>query len=111
LRVEPFRTWTANTSVAPLTVISQPPAFSAQKVTFTGQVKNETGHNILLGTVTATLRDSAGKKIIATGQTSLNIVNVLADGETLNYSIAIPVESGFDPQIVQFEVTASGQQT
>jgi hypothetical protein len=49
--------------------------------------------------------------VIATGQASLNIVNVLADGKTLDYSITIPVESGFDPQTVQFEVTASGQQT
>lgn len=111
LRIEPFRTWTTDASVVPLTVIEQPPTFSNQEAIFTGQVKNETGHDILLGTVTAALRDEASGKIIATGQTPLNIVNVLAAGESLNYSIAIPVEPGFDPQAVQFEVTASGQQT
>lgn len=111
LRVEPFRTWVASASVSPLTVIAKPPTFTAQDAVFTGEVKNETGSNILLGTVTVTLRDSASKKVIATGQASLDIVNALADGQTLGYSIAIPVAPGFDPQTVQFEITTSGQET
>ncbi len=111
LRVEPFRTWATELFIAPLTVMAELPTFSTREAIFTGQVKNETGRNILLGTVTATLRDSTSEKIIATGQIPLGIVNVLAAGEIMSYSIVIPVESGFDPQTVQFEVTASGQGT
>jgi len=111
LRVEPFHTWTTAISVAPLTVVEQEPAFGKQEAVFTGQVRNETGRNIILGTVTVTLRDKASGKITATGQTALDIVNALADGETQDYSVAIPVGSGFDPQNVEFEITASGQQT
>ena len=111
LRVEPFRTWATDISVTPLKVIAQPPTFNSREALFKGKVKNNTGRNIILGTVTVILRDKTNGKIVATGQTPLSIANALAPGETLNYSIALPVESGFDPQFVQFEINSSGQQT
>jgi hypothetical protein len=111
LRVEPFHTWTVNTSVAALTVIPEPPTFSDREVVFTGAVKNDTGHNIILGTVTVTFRDKASGKITATGQEPLDIVNQLTDGEARGYSIVIPIGSGFDPQTVDIEIVASGQET
>jgi hypothetical protein len=94
-----------------LAVNPEPPAFGAQEAVFTGTVKNDTGHNIILGTVTVTLRDKASGKITATGQAPVDIVDMLTDGEARGYLIAIPVGSGFDPQTVEFEITASGQQT
>jgi hypothetical protein len=111
LRVEPFHTWVADTSVTPLAVNPEPPAFGAQEAVFTGTVKNDTGHNIILGTVTVTLRDKVSGKITATGQAPVDIVNILTDGEARGYLIAIPVRAGFDPQTVEFEITASGQGT
>jgi hypothetical protein len=90
-------------------VITRPPAFSAREVHLTGQVKNETNHSIILGTVTATLRDKASGKIIATGWAPLAVVDALAAGEMLNFSLTIPVASDFDLQTMQFEITASGQ--
>lgn len=111
LRIEPFHTWSMDASVTPLTVIPQPPAFDAQEAVFAGTVKNETGSNIILGTVTVTLRDKASGKIIATSQEPLDVVNMLTDGEARGYSIAIPLGSGFDSQSVEFEIIASGQQT
>ncbi len=111
LRVEPFRTWVTDTSVTPLKVIALPPTFNSREALFKGKVKNNTGRNIILGTVTVTLRDKTNGKVIATHQTSLNIDNAFASGEALSYSIAIPVEPGFDPQTVQIEINASGQET
>jgi hypothetical protein len=111
LRVEPFRTWTMDTSVATLTVVPQQPVFNTEGATFSGRVKNETGRNIILGTVTVTFRDKTSGKITATRQAALDIVNALADGDMLNYSIALPLGSDFDPQTMQFEIIASGQQT
>jgi hypothetical protein len=111
LRLEPFHTWAADTSVAPLTVVGQSSAFSANEAVFTGQVENDTDGNIILGTVTVTLRDKASGGIVATGQAPLDIVNALAAGESLNYSVAVPMGPGFDPETLEFEITASGQQT
>jgi hypothetical protein len=111
LRIEPFRTWTTDISVKPLTVIADTPAFQPREATFTGQVKNETDGNVILGTVTVVLRDAVTEKIIATNQADLDIVNAFPVGEMMSYSIAIPLEPGFDPQRVQVEITASGQQT
>jgi hypothetical protein len=63
-----------------------------------------------LGNVTVVLRDKQSGKIVAAGQTPLNIVNRLAAGETMNYAVVILVGAGFDPQAVQYTVTAWGQQ-
>jgi len=111
LRIEPFHTWVVDTSVIPLTVNPEPPTFGTREAVFNGIVKNETGHNIILGTVTVTLRDKASGKITATGQAPMDIVNTLTDGEARGYSITIPIGSGFDPQTMEFEIIASGQQT
>jgi hypothetical protein len=111
LRVEPFRTWAADTPVIPLMVIAQPPTYSTQEALFEGQVKNNTGRNIIQATVTVTLRDKASGKIVATGQTSLDIDNTFAGGEAMSYSIALPIKTGLDPQGVEIEISASGQET
>jgi len=61
--------------------------------------------------VTVTLRDKVSGEIRATGQAPVDIVDELTDGEARGYLIAIPVESGFDPQTLEVEIIASGQQT
>lgn len=110
LRVEPFRTWATDTAVASLTVMAQPPVFSAGQALFTGQVKNETGRNVILGNVTVVLRDKQSGKIVAAGQTPLDIVNKLAPGETLHYTVVILLGADFGPQTVEYTVSAWGQQ-
>jgi hypothetical protein len=111
LRVEPFHTWATTASVAPLTVIAEPPTFTGQEATFTGTVKNETGRNVMLGTVTVALRDKVGGELRATGQAAVDIVGELTDGEARGYQIVIPIGSGLDTQTMDVEITASGQQT
>ena len=90
--------------------MAQPPVFSAQQALFTGQVKNETGRNIILGNVTVVLRDKQSGKIVAAGQTPLDIVNKLAAGETLHYTVVILLGANFGPQTVEYTVNAWGQQ-
>jgi hypothetical protein len=49
-------------------------------------------------------------KIIAAGQTPLDIINKLAPGEALHYTVVILLGAGFDPQTAQYTVAAWGQQ-
>lgn len=111
LRVEPFRTWAADISIVPLKVTAEPPTFGAREAAFEGQIENNTARDVIMGTVTVTLRDKTNGNIVATGQTPLNITNALASGETLRYSVALPIEPGVDPENLQVEVSSSGQGT
>ncbi len=109
-RLEPFLTWTATSEVKTLTLSDGTVAFKDQEAVFTGKATNTSTSGITSGLVTVVLRRKANGQITAVGSTHLDITDSAAPGQTLDYSIRVPLPVGVDPNDLSSEILARGYQ-
>jgi hypothetical protein len=110
MRLEPFLTWPADTSVGGLALLEGSQTNKTGQVVFTGKVRNDMAGSINNGLVTAILRQKSGGQIIATGSTHLAISDSAAPGQIMEYSLAVLLPPGVDPAGLAAELSAIGQQ-
>jgi hypothetical protein len=110
VRMEPFLTWTAEARVAKLSLENGSVSFTDHQAVFTGEVTNNLGSSIINGQVIAILRKKSSAELVATGIVHLEISSPVAPGQVINYSADIPLPQDLNPETVETEVTAWGQQ-
>jgi hypothetical protein len=109
LRFEPLQSWSSAARPVRLELAETTPAFTEQDATFAFTFRNHTGNRVAEVLVTGVLRDRKSGRLLATGSAHLRPVQGLAPLDMLEGLVTIPLWSGFDPETVDFEVTALAQ--
>lgn len=107
IQVDAYWTWETTTVLYDLATANDSFEFDDFGGTFTGQVVNNSGGAIGSAVVVIHLVDKESGLIVATDYTYL--FDEIPDGGTLDYTIFLDPEAGFDPNSVDYFITVKGE--
>jgi hypothetical protein len=92
---------------APITTQDDTSSFDGYSTTFSGNVLNNAGRRLDSAAVIVSLFDQASGELIATDYTYVS--GPIEDGGTVPYAVYLYPQADFDPENVEFTITAFGQ--
>ena len=107
VQIDPYWSWTTDVELLDLTTAGDSNTFDETQGTFTGQVVNNSGGPIAGAKVIVVLHDKATGAAVAMGYTSLS--DEMADGAAADYTVYVPIESGFDVNSAEFTLIVKGE--
>jgi hypothetical protein len=107
VQVDAYWTWETTTELFDLTTANDTNEFDEFGGTFTGQVVNNSGGPVDSVTVVVYLVDKESGEIVVTDYTYL--FEEIADGGTLDYTVYLDPEDGFDINTAEYFILVKGE--
>jgi hypothetical protein len=107
VQIDAYWTWETTTELLDMTSANDVNEFDDFGGTFTGQVVNNTGGPIDSMTIVVYLVDKESGIIVATDYTYL--YEEIADGGTLDYTVYLDPEDGFDINTAEYYIIVKGE--
>ncbi len=107
VQIDAYWTWETSTELLDMTTANDVNEFDDFGGTFTGQVVNNTGGPIDAMTIVVYLVDKESGVIVATDYTYL--YEEIADGGTLDYTVYLDPEDGFDINTAEYYIIVKGE--
>ncbi len=104
---DPYWTWESYTEYVDISTANDSNEFDDYSGKFIGEVVNDTGQPLGGAVIVISMYEIETGNIFAVGYTS--VFDDIADGSSAPYEIYVEVPTGFDPNTVEYVITAKGE--